>query len=139
MQAGANVQVELAELVADGDGAADGATRTVERGEHSVTERLDEPPPVALDLLADERIVPLEQCAPAAVAQLGRARGRTDYVGEQHCRQHAVAENGSSHTRQELLDLVGRVATWLDLDVACVWDVGRRVARMAFVDVRVAR
>ncbi len=50
VQAGANVDVELADRIADGDGTADGATRAVERGEHSVTERLDEPPPVAIDL-----------------------------------------------------------------------------------------
>jgi hypothetical protein len=58
------VQAKSANTVANGDRAADRAAWAVEGGEHPVTERLDQPSPVALDLLAHERIVTFEQRAP---------------------------------------------------------------------------
>jgi hypothetical protein len=75
VQTRAHVQAELPDTVTNGYGAADRAARAVEGGEHSVTERLDKSPPVALDLLAYERIVTFEQRAPAPIAQLGGAVG----------------------------------------------------------------
>jgi hypothetical protein len=72
---GANVQAESANTIPNGDRAADRAARAVEGGEHPVAQRLDKPPPVALDMLAPERIVTFKQRAPTAIAQLGRTVG----------------------------------------------------------------
>ena len=75
VQAGANLQAELTHTVTNGDRAVDRPARAVERREHPITERLDELAPVALDLLAHERVVPFEQRPPSAIAQLGGAIG----------------------------------------------------------------
>jgi hypothetical protein len=44
VQTGANVQPELSDTVTNGDRAADCSAWAVERGEHPITERLDELP-----------------------------------------------------------------------------------------------
>ena len=49
-----------------------------------------------VQLVADHGVVPVEQHAPLPVAQLHGAVGRTDDVGEQHGREHAV---GVEHGR----------------------------------------
>ena len=107
VQAGADLQVEVADAVADGGRAADRAAGAVEHGERAVAERLHEPPAMALDLLAHQAVVALQQGPPGAVAELRGTLGRADDVGEQHRREHAVADDRSPHTGQEMLDLVG--------------------------------
>ena len=52
-----------------------------------------------------DRVVLLEQLAPAAVAELGGALGRADDVGEEHRREHAVGRRVSRMPGQELADL----------------------------------
>jgi hypothetical protein len=60
VQAGANIQPKLAQALANGDRAADRSAWAIERGEHPISERLDELPSVALDLLASECVVAFE-------------------------------------------------------------------------------
>ena len=50
----------------------------------------------------DRRVVRLEQLAPAPVAELARALGRADDVGEEHRREHAVRLGRLAHAGQEL-------------------------------------
>ena len=133
------------------DGAhADGARRPVERREEPVAGRVDLAAAEALELAPDERVVPLEQVAPAPVAELRRPLGRADDVGEEHRREHAVGlghrgatpvRNSSISSSERVLvadprqvvvarqldepragDLLGDVAALLD-----VHDRGRRV------------
>src|SRR5579859_3501891 len=137
VQAGANVQAELADTVTNGDCAADRAAWAIERGKYPITERLDEPAPVELDLTR-ERIVAFKQRAPSGITELGGTGGRPDDVGKEHGRQHAVAANRSSYACQELLDLGRGLAACRELDVSRARDVGRGVARVTFVNERVA-
>ena len=51
-------------------------------------------------------VVLVEQLAPAPVAELGRALGRADDVGEEHGREHAIRLGPGPDAREELLDLV---------------------------------
>jgi hypothetical protein len=128
VQTGAYLQAELAEAVSDRDRAADRAARTVEGGEHPVTERLDQPPTVSLHLVAHELVVFLQQRAPGSIAELSRTPGRADNVGKEDGGEHAVANDRSSHTGQELLDLIRGLPSRRDFDVAGIWDVSRGVS-----------
>ena len=66
------------------------ATRPVERGEEAVAGRLDLHAAVALELTSDRPIVRVEELAPTTVADLDRALGRPDDVGEQDRLEDAV-------------------------------------------------
>ena len=87
----------------------------------------------------------LQQRAPAAVAELGRPRGRPDDVGEEHGREHAVADGRGPRAREELLDLVGEPVVEAEpgglrgreLDVRGARDVLGDVARVTLVEVRI--
>jgi hypothetical protein len=97
VQTSANLQAQVMDPVADRDRAADRAAGTIEHRERSVAERLHEPPSVALDLLAHLDVVALKQRPPLAVTELGGTLGRADDVGEQHRREHAVADDRPPH------------------------------------------
>ena len=62
-----HVDVESAQRLADGQGAFDGSTGTVERGHEAVSDRLHRATPETLDLRADALIVVFEQVPPATV------------------------------------------------------------------------
>jgi signal transduction histidine kinase len=87
VQARADLHADPAQPVAQGGGAADAAARPVEDGQHAVPGRLDQPTAEAVDQLAGEPVVGVQQLAPAAVADLPGPLGRADDVGEQDCRQ----------------------------------------------------
>jgi len=128
VKTGANLQAKCADSVADRDRAADRTAWAVEGGEHPVAERLNEPAPVSLHLFSHERVVLVEQHAPAAIAQFRRALGRAHDVGEENGGEHAIADDGSPCAGQELLDLIGGPAVGSDLNVAGIGDVSRGVA-----------
>jgi hypothetical protein len=44
---------------------------------------------------------------PSAIAELFGTLGRANDVGEQHGREHTVADDRSPHTGQEMLNVVG--------------------------------
>ena len=73
VEAGAHLQPERAHRLGHGGGAADRPRGAVERGQEAVARALDLPAAVALERLPEERVVALEQEAPAAVAHLGGA------------------------------------------------------------------
>ena len=99
---------------------------------------------MALDLLAHQAVVALQQGPPSAIAQLCGTLGRADDVGEQHRREHAVADDRPPHTGQEVLDLVGDGVLLAEperplpgkLRIAGVRDVLGDIARVALVEVR---
>lgn len=97
VQAGPDLKAEVADRVADRSGAADRAAWTVEEGERTVAERLNEAPAIAFDLSAHDAIVALEQRSPGGVAQLRGTLGRTDYVGELNRGKDAVADGRSPY------------------------------------------
>ena len=57
----------------------------------------------------DDAVVGAERRRPGVVAELRGALGRSDDVGEQHGRQHAVGRCGAALAGEERLDLV---STW---------------------------
>ena len=63
-------------------------------------------PSKRLELLPDDGVMPLQQLAPAPVAELGRLLGRADDVREEDRREHAVGLRPAARAGQELLDLV---------------------------------
>src|SRR5436305_605987 len=96
---------EPADALATSLGAADGARRSVERGEEPVPGRVLLLTAIARELAANEQVVPLEQLAPAPVAELRRPLRRPDDVGEEHRRENAVRNLGGSFAAREPRDL----------------------------------
>src|SRR5205823_5348434 len=64
--------------------AADRANRAVELGEESIAGRVDLLAPEARQLLPHERVVALDELAPACVAELREPLRRADDVGEEN-------------------------------------------------------
>ena len=56
-------------------------------------------------MTAHERVVLVDEIAPAAVVELARALGRTDDVRKEDGRKDAIRLDGLAHAGQELLDL----------------------------------
>ena len=92
--------------VPDRGRASDRAGGPVERREEAVAHRLHRAAAEARQLAPDRRLDRLEHVAPAAVAQLRRALGRVDDVGEHHRREDPLGVGGPARAGQELLDLV---------------------------------
>src|SRR5436305_9932698 len=90
MQAGPDFDLQLRGLVGYRARAADRSRGPVEARDEAVPRLLDLPTSEALQLRADERVVPLQQRAPSSVAQLGRVFRRVDDVGEQDGREDPV-------------------------------------------------
>jgi hypothetical protein len=78
-----DLQPELRNGVAEALGAADCPGRSVECREHAVPDVLPDAAAERLNLAPGDVVVALQQPAPLAVAQLGRALRRSDYVGEE--------------------------------------------------------
>src|SRR5829696_1979284 len=104
VQAGADLEVDVAELLAEADRAGDGPPGAVEGGQEAVAGRLDHPPAPLLDQAAADVVVDLEQVPPAAVAELAGPLGRGHDVGEQDRGQHPGRRGGLADPGQELLD-----------------------------------
>ena len=106
VESSADVDAQSSEGVANGDGAVDGSSRSVEGGHEFISDRVDFLAAEALQLAAHGPVVAVEDLTPLAVAQLSGALGGADDVGEQHRRQHSVGVGGGAYTGQEFFDLV---------------------------------
>ena len=60
----------------------------------------------SLELVADDAVVVVEQVLPPEVAELGRALGRADDIGENDCGEHTFGVRAAAHAGDELFDLV---------------------------------
>jgi hypothetical protein len=124
------------DVLRDGARAADRPRRPVERREEAVAGGVDLAAAKACEVAAHDLVVPLEQIAPAPVAQFAGAPGRSDDVGEQHGREHAIWFLRLANTRQELADLLhdvvpvdpGEMCVARQLDVFRALDVPREPA-----------
>jgi hypothetical protein len=94
------------QLLADGSRTADRPRRAVEGGQEAVAHRLDLAAAVELELAADDRVVALEQLAPARVPERGGARRGVHDVREQHRRKHPVGLADAARAGEEALCLV---------------------------------
>ena len=89
--------------VGDRPRAFDARARAVEGRQEAVAGRLHLAAPVAVELLAHDLVVALEQLAPAAIAELGAPFGGVDDVGEEHGEQLALGLGRVLGAGQELL------------------------------------
>src|SRR5438067_6035212 len=106
VDAGTYVEPEQRRRVLDRAGAADRARGAVERRHEPVAGRVDLDAAEALKLTPDRLVVPLEQLAPAAVAECDGSLGRSDDVGEENRGEDAIGVRYGTHACEELLDLV---------------------------------
>src|SRR5512132_4289452 len=106
VQAGSDLQPEVADTFARRDRAPDRARGTVERREEAVPRGVDLAPAPPGELSTYHFVVSVEDRSPCPIPQPGRRLGRGHHVGEQHRREHAVRIGAPADTREELLDLV---------------------------------
>ena len=85
-----NLEAEFANAVPNRARAPNRPRRAVEGREEAVASGVHFPTPEVPQLRSDEPMVLLHEFAPAAIAELGRAGGGIDEIGEQDRRQHAV-------------------------------------------------
>jgi hypothetical protein len=82
MQADADADAQITDLLGDDAGTADRSCGAIECGEEAVSRGIDLVSPKAGELSADDAVVAVEYRGPGAVAQLGDGVGRPDDVGE---------------------------------------------------------
>jgi hypothetical protein len=99
VDAGPDLDPQVADAPDDRLRAAHGTCRPVERDHEPVARRVDLS-------AADALVVRGQELAPEPAAQLGRALGGADDVGEQDGRQNPVDVGRASPARQEVLGLV---------------------------------
>jgi hypothetical protein len=116
--------------------AADGASRTVERGKKTVAGGVDLGPTPVAQLISHDHVVSREQFAPALVTQLCCALGRSDDVGEENSGEDSVRIRAPAHACEEPFDLVqdpvlitdpGEVILPRQLDELCATNPVRHV------------
>ena len=90
VQAAAHAHTDSTHLVANRDGAANGARGCIERSQKPIARSVDLAPLEAGELIAHDPVVQHKLLAPRCVAELGQAFGRADDVGEQDGREHAI-------------------------------------------------
>src|SRR5581483_4646450 len=90
MESDAHLKAKGRRVLHDRVRAADGASRTVERGQEAVAERLYLMSAEAHELAPDPRLMLCEQLTPAGVADGGGALRGADQVGEHHRGQEPV-------------------------------------------------
>ena len=145
MDAGPDLDSQLADAVADREGATHGARGTVERREESVTRGVDLHTAVTRELGTHDAVVSLDEPPPGRVAQLRRLRGPVHDVGEEDGREEAIGVGDGTRPREELLRrgghrilirVIGHVVRCGQLDQARVRDLRRDPA--ALLDLRVS-
>src|SRR5262249_11442013 len=109
MDAGAHVEPEPGEGIANRERAAYGSRRTVEEGEKPVACGVDLFAAEPGKLAPHEFLVPSEAPGPGVGAEFAEPGGRPDEVGEQDRGEDPVTDMRGPHTREELLDLVDDV------------------------------
>src|SRR5690242_8743880 len=86
----AHVDSERAKRVADCSGGMDRARRSVECGEEAVTRGVEFSTSIARKLVADRRMMALQEIPPPRISHTRHEFRRTDDVGEQDGCQHAA-------------------------------------------------
>lgn len=90
VNANAHLDTEVGGGLVEGEAAGDGPAGAVEGGQEAVSGGFDLVSSVALEVLAYEVVVGVEQFMPAAVPELACLFGGSDDVTEQHRGQHPV-------------------------------------------------
>src|SRR5947207_15395646 len=106
VKARTKLEAECLHVAEDLRGRLDRSCGAVERREDPVAGRVDDVALVALDLLANEAVVAIEDLSPGSVAEPGGMRSRIDDVREQDPGKHPVRRTYAPRPGDELLDLV---------------------------------
>src|SRR5262249_4316775 len=106
VQAGPDLEAEVAHRALDRGRAADRADRAVEGREEAVPGRVELAALKAVELRADDPMVTLDEVRPGPVAQLDSPDRRVDDVREQDRREHGVWHRLAGHAVEEPDDLV---------------------------------
>ena len=128
VQPGPDLQPERAQRIPNRRRAADRPGRTVERRQEPVARGVDLVSAEPRELLTHDPVVVSQQRSPTLVAELGGQLRRTDDVGEQHGRQHAVGVRLARLAGEKRLDLGEQevaVSRPVGMAVTFQLDVGR--------------
>jgi hypothetical protein len=106
VDADADPEPELFDLVDERRRASDRPSRSVERDEEPVAGRIDLPTPRSRELPPDDRVEALEQVSPSPVAEFCRTFGGGDDIDEHHRQNRPMRFRALAHPREELLDLL---------------------------------
>src|SRR6185503_3918824 len=143
---GSDVDAQAAYAIPDGQGAADRTCRTVERRIEAVACGVLLDTTMPLQLAPHDSVMPLNELAPTAVADIRSLLRRSGDVGEEACREEPIDVDGGAASGQELLDLPDDLFLMRDppkmvaggkLDKLRAGDVRGEVAAVADVDVTV--
>src|SRR5680860_392325 len=106
VQADPDLQAQARSRVADGTAAADRARRPVEGGQKAIPHRLHFAALERLQLVADGRVVSIEEVLPPTIAEGRRSFGGADDVGEHDGGEDPVGIGPDPHPGQELSNLL---------------------------------
>ena len=101
MHAGADLQAERADAVANALGAGDGPSRAVEQGQRAIAGGVHQLALIAVQLASHQLKEVVEQVAEPAIADLRRQLRRPDYINEQHGAKEPVPGPAASPWRRE--------------------------------------
>jgi hypothetical protein len=90
VNASANLNPELLDLVRDRPAATNGARRAIESRQKAVARRVDFPTTVLPKLLTNEQVMLGQKAFPCSVAKFDYSRGRANDICEKYGREHAV-------------------------------------------------
>jgi hypothetical protein len=102
VKSGADLESERPDCVPDGEAASNASGRAIEGREEAIAGGVDLSPTIALQLLADRSVMPLEKVGPWAVTQLSCVLGGSLDVGEQDRCQNAIFHRSLFGAGQEL-------------------------------------
>jgi hypothetical protein len=103
VQSATDLNFERADGLDNRASAANGARRTVERGQKSVSKRFDLAAAVPSEFSPHARMMSTEQIAPASIAHLLGERCRANDVREQNCRKDSMALSDGHRAGEKLL------------------------------------
>ena len=102
VHAGADLDAESGELVAQRTTTIDALRRCIEHDQQPIAGALDHSATVVIDQLASKPVVVIEHGAPRGVAERARRAGRVDDVGEHDGRETTRGQPLDRRARQEL-------------------------------------
>ena len=146
MRSGADLEIQVAEGIPCRQRATHRTPRTVKRRVEAVPRGVLLYAPMPRELFAHERVVALEEVAPAVISDLGSLGRPVHDVSEERGREEAVAIRDCARAGKELLDLADdlvlvryppHVIAAREFDVLDVGNVLSEVPPVPHIDVAV--
>src|SRR5439155_25302391 len=106
VNSGADIESDLADRLRDGRRASHGPSGSVKDRQKAVARRVDLSPAEPAELLADDRVMAIQERPPGVVTEDTCPLGRPDDVGEQDRRQDSILLRRRSDAGEELLHFI---------------------------------